>query len=54
MMVNIFYAGNNDEWGEYKVHIKNALDDLNIKYSMTRNQKTLWKLTILFMHQTDH
>jgi hypothetical protein len=28
MMVNIFYAGNNDEWGEYKVHIKNALDDL--------------------------
>ena len=38
-MVNIFYAGNTDEWGEYKVHIKNALDDLNIKYSMTRNPK---------------
>ena len=39
MMVNIFYAGNNDEWDEYKVHIKNALDDLDIKYSMTRNPK---------------
>ena len=38
-MVNIFYAGNNDEWGEYKVHIKNALNDLDIKYSMTRNPK---------------
>ena len=39
MMVNIFYAGNNDEWGEYKVHIKNALNDLDIKYSMTRKPK---------------
>lgn len=36
-MTNIFYAGNNDEWNEYEVHLKNALNTLNIKYSITRH-----------------
>ena len=35
MMVNIFYAGNRDEFNEYQIHIKNALDYVNIKYSLT-------------------
>ena len=35
MMVNIFYAGNRDEFSEYQIHIKNALDYVNIKYSLT-------------------
>ena len=35
MMVNIFYAGNRDEFSEYQIHIKNALDYVNIEYSLT-------------------
>ena len=45
MMVNIFYAGNRDEFSEYQIHIKNALDYVNIKYSLTIDPISLLELS---------
>lgn len=36
-MINIFYAGNSEEWDEYKLHLNQALDKFNISYRLTKN-----------------
>ena len=33
----IFYAGNSEEWDEYKLHLNQALDKFNISYRLTKN-----------------
>lgn len=38
-MINIFYAGNSEEWEKYKINLNKALDQFDISYILTKDLK---------------